>query len=74
LIKWLEEATQKNGGKASIPEACKIVWELHEKDLRTMGDLFYTWQYDIRWASQYLRESGVLGVEKDGHASIWVIR
>ncbi|WP_431802953.1 hypothetical protein [Microbacterium sp. bgisy203] len=36
----------------------KVVWRRHEQDLRAAEDLFYTWQYDIRWAAQKLRDEG----------------
>lgn len=37
-----------------------MVWRRHELDLRNSGSLFYTWQYDIRWAAQKLRDTGRL--------------
>lgn len=48
LRKWILEALRDMGGKASLLDICKYVWENHESDLRASGDLFYTWQYDIR--------------------------
>jgi len=53
-------ALQANGGKATIPQICKYIWDKHEKDLRSAGNLFYTWQYEMRWAGQKLRNSGDL--------------
>jgi len=46
---WLIEALKANKGSASIVEVCKYVWENYENELRRSGDLFFTWQYDIRW-------------------------
>jgi hypothetical protein len=57
LVDWLYKALRALGGKGSIPELCKYVWENHEEELRASGDLFYTWQYDIRWAAYQLRRS-----------------
>mgnify|MGYP001552936193 CR=1 FL=1 len=57
---WVVEALRQLGGSAGIVSVCKRVWQLHEADLRGSGDLFYTWQYDIRWAAQYLRNVGLL--------------
>lgn len=56
LMDWVVEALVKLGGSAPLVEVCKQVWG----DLARSGDLFYTWQYDIRWAAQSLRDSGVL--------------
>lgn len=46
------------GGQADIIKVCKYFWEQHHKDLERSGDLFYTWQYDIRWAATELRKTG----------------
>lgn len=44
-------------GKGTILEICKEFWAEYEVDLKESGDLFYTWQYDIRWAATELRKS-----------------
>ena len=62
---WVVAAIKANGGSSSPIEVSKYIWAEHEQDLRASGDLFYTWQYDLRWAAQKLRDSGVLEV-KDG--------
>jgi len=60
LQEWVVLALRKHGGSARIVEICKHIWENHERELRTSGDLLYTWQYEVRWAGQRLRNSGVL--------------
>jgi hypothetical protein len=60
LVDWLVEALRGLGGKASLLDVSKEVWRLHESDLRASGDLFYTWQYDLRWAATKLRKQGLL--------------
>ncbi|WP_210416820.1 hypothetical protein [Microcella pacifica] len=57
---FVVEALRALGGSATVLEVTKQVWQVHEADLRHSGDLFYTWQYDIRWAAQYLRNNGYL--------------
>jgi hypothetical protein len=59
LRNWLLEAMKAHGGNASIVEVCKYVWENHEEDLRGFGDMFFTWQCDIRWIADDLRKEGV---------------
>lgn len=68
---WVVEALQKNGGSLQLIDICKYVWEKHEKELRDSGDLFYTWQYDIRWAATSLREDGVLSPADESPRGIW---
>lgn len=60
LLAWVIEALDELGGSGSVVEVCEVVWRRHESDLRQAGDLFYTWQYDIRWAAQKLRDTGKL--------------
>ena len=60
LVSWVVEALAELGGKGSVVQVCQVVWRRHEGDLRASGDLFYTWQYDIRWAAQKLRDTGRL--------------
>lgn len=60
LVDWIVPALRSLGGTASVTEVCKAVWLAHESDLRHSGDLFFTWQYDIRWAAQRLRDQGLL--------------
>lgn len=58
LVKVVYDAVEQLGGRAYIPQVARNIWENHERELRSSGDLFYTWQYDIRWAAQQLRDSG----------------
>ena len=71
LRKWLTEALEANNGSASIVEVCKYVWEKYENELRRSGDLFYTWQYDIRWAATQLRKKGIIRAVDLSSKGIW---
>lgn len=58
-------------GKANIVQVAKFIWENYENELRSSGNLFYTWQYDMRWAANRLRRKEIL---KDANISpngIW---
>jgi hypothetical protein len=68
---WVVEALKELGGTGSILEISKYVWRHHEEDLREAGDVFYTWQYDIRWAGQQLRDAGVLRAVHGGRGLPW---
>ncbi len=66
LVPWLVEALTARGGSAVPLDVTKEVWRRHEEDLRAADDLFFTWQYDLRWAATKLRQEGVLAPNKRG--------
>ncbi len=67
------EALKALGGSGSVVDVCREVWKRHEDVLRDSGDLFFTWQYDIRWAAQKLRDQGRLEPTARGAASRWIL-
>ena len=74
LVDWIEAALRDNGGEATIVEVAKAIWSSHEDELRDSGDLFYTWQYDMRWAALKLRKAGRLAEAADGRRGLWALR
>lgn len=66
LTDWVHAALVELGGRGSQLDVAKLVWRDHERDLRDSGDLFFTWQYDIRWAATRLRKRGVMAVNRAG--------
>ena len=66
LTDWILDAIKANRGKASVPTIAKWIWDNHETELRASGDLFYTWQYDMRWAGTRLSMEGKIEKERDG--------
>lgn len=62
------------GGRASIIPVCKEFWAKYENDLRNSGDLFYTWQYDIRWAATTLRKAGRMVAANVSPSGVWEIK
>ena len=71
LQKWVIDALRANGGTASIVQAAKYLWANHEQELRASGDMFYTWQYDMRWACTKLRERKVVQPAEDSARGEW---
>ena len=71
LVDWVREALVAVGGKGTIVDVCKALWRLHESDLRAMGDEFYTWQYDVRWAAHQLRNRHEARLTTEGRRSVW---
>ena len=51
LTSWTIAALRALGGSAHLIDVAKWIWANHEDELRGSGDLFYTWQYDVRWAA-----------------------
>ncbi len=68
---WIVEVLEAKGGGASILEICKYIWERYEDELRRSGDLFFTWQYDVRWAATRLREAGIIRSADLSPKGIW---
>ncbi|SDZ88781.1 hypothetical protein SAMN04515656_1015 [Eubacterium aggregans] len=70
----LYDDLKKLGGCANIVDVCKYMWKHHEKELRDSGNLFYTWQYDIRWAATELRKTKKMKDTKDSPRGIWELK
>lgn len=63
------ECIKLNNGRASVLEVSKYIWTNYEKELRSSGDIFYTWQYDYRWQATELRKKGIL--KKHDNSRYW---
>jgi hypothetical protein len=66
LTDWILDTLKASGGKATVPAIAKWIWVNHENELRSSGDLFYTWQYDMRWAGTRLSNDGKIRKERSG--------
>jgi hypothetical protein len=71
LDAWLIDILTALGGSASIVDVCKYVWEHHEADLKNSGNLFYIWQYVIRWSATRLRRKKIMRSVEDSPAHVW---
>ena len=69
LKDWVKDALRRNSGELNLIGVAKDIWAHHEKDLRSSGDLFFSWQYDMRWAATALRKSGEIEAATD--RGIW---
>lgn len=74
LRDWVYAAVSNAGGKATIVDVAKYIWATHEKELRSSGALFYTWQYDMRWAAQDLRKTGKFASIPASEKRYWELR
>ena len=71
LMDWIVDALRARGGGSNVVGVAKYIWDHHEHELRESGDLFYTWQYDIRWAAKKLRDRGLIKPVDDSRALPW---
>ena len=74
LMTWVRDALVGHGGEASIVDVSKHIWEHHKADLRASGDLFYTWQYDMRWAAKRLRDEGKVAAPEATPRGVWALK
>ena len=68
---WVHDALIALGGHGSIVDVCKYIWKNHERELRDSGDLFYKWQYDMRWAADHLRRAGIMKSATASPKGLW---
>ena len=71
LQDWVIQALRSDGGAATIVEVAKYIWSKHEHELKTSGDLFFTWQYDMRWACTRLRERKIVQAAEISDRGVW---
>ena len=71
LQEWLVSALKALNGRGTIVDVCKQVWMSHEAELQRSGDLFYTWQYDIRWAATQMRVAGTMRPHDESAKGVW---
>lgn len=71
LARWILEVLETTGGAAHHVRVAEAIWVQHRAELEDSGDLLFTWQYDLRWAAQYLRDSGRLEAVQGRGDGIW---
>ncbi len=71
LQDWVHQALKASGGRGSIVDIAKHIWSNHEADLKRSGNLFFTWQYDMRWAGNVLRRKGIMRASEVSPAGVW---
>jgi len=71
LTEWILESLHNLGGSACILDICKEIWREHKELKDDSLYLFYTWQYDLRWAADVLRTEGLLKPAKESIRGIW---
>ena len=70
---WVLDALKQYGGRAKLLDVSKHIWAAHESELRDSGDLFFKWQYEVRWAAQRLRNQGRRKPLHNDRSGLWEI-
>jgi hypothetical protein len=73
-MSWVCDALTEHGGEARIVDVARLIWAHHEAELRTSNDLFYTWQYDMRWAAKRLRDEGKVAAPEASPRGTWALK
>ncbi len=68
---WVIEALNAHSGTAHHIDVARHIWNHHRADLEASGDLFFSWQYDMRWAADHLRREGKLMPKPKGDRGPW---
>lgn len=68
---WVISALKELGGRGSLVAVAEEIWRQHEAELRASGDLFYTWQYDMRWSANVLRRKDHMKRAEVSPSGIW---
>jgi hypothetical protein len=71
LPDWIMAALSYHGGTAKLIDVAKYIWEHYEPELRSSGDLFYKWQYDMRWAANQLRRTDKMKSADISPSGVW---
>ena len=66
-------ALEYHGGTATMIEVAEFIWANNEEDLRRSGDLFFRWQYVMRWSATTLRKEGVMLTAADCERGTWAL-
>jgi len=66
-------ALEYHGGMATLVQVAKYILENYEDDLKAAGDLYYRWQYVMRWSATHLRHDGRMVPAKDCDHGVWVL-
>jgi hypothetical protein len=60
FIPLIIAALNQLGGSARIFEVCRHVYQNNTVRITQDPRVLFTWQYDIRWAAQSLRDQNVI--------------
>ena len=68
------DALKYLGGSGTIIQVAEHIWKNNNEKLSKSGNVFYTWQYDMRWAATKLRQRGVMLQAKESPQGKWILK
>jgi uncharacterized protein YuzE len=71
LENWLIETLEERGGSATLLDVSRDIWRRRGREIQKRGDVFLTWQYDLRWAAHRLRRRKVMKSAHDSPFGVW---
>jgi len=71
LEKLIVISLKAHKGRAKIVQIAEFIWRNYDSELRKSGDLFFTWQYDMRWAANRLRRKEVMKPSENSPSGVW---
>lgn len=71
LPKLVRKSLKKLGGEARVVDVAEYIWAKHQKKLLKSGDLYFTWQHDMRLAATKLRRAGKMVPAAESPAGVW---
>ena len=72
LPRLLEDVLKEMNGNGYILDISKKFWIKYKDNITPDNNLFYTWQYDIRWAATELRKNNIM-VRPDLEKGLWTL-
>ena len=72
LPRLLENVLKEMNGNGYILDISKKFWIKYKDNITPDNNLFYTWQYDIRWAATELRKNNIM-VRPDLEKGLWTL-
>lgn len=74
LQDWVLQALESLDRSGTIVQVAEHIWKNHSKELQASGDLFYTWQYDMRWAATKLRNKNIILPAEASQKGQWILK
>ena len=69
----LIDALKATNKPTLIVDVSKFIWNKYYDELKANDELFFKWQYQLRWAKDHLKSCGILATKKQGVYSLWYL-
>ena len=59
-LPWVFEALKALGGTGKVIQVADYIWDNYSSEILRDKKMLLTWQYEMRWAVNKLRDQGVM--------------